>query len=125
MNRGKLSGRCSELDRKVSLSYYRTAMIKYNSVKGREMFELQGGEMNTQERIEKLFVDKLELNRDLLTPASTLESFGIDSLDKIEFLFALEDEFKIKIPERDVKIDTVQDVIDMVDRLVAEQSAKA
>ncbi|HMK55298.1 MAG TPA: phosphopantetheine-binding protein [Dissulfurispiraceae bacterium] len=79
--------------------------------------------MTTLERIEKLFVDKLELNRDLLTPQSTLESFGIDSLDKIEFLFALEDEFKIKIPERDVKIDTVQDVVDMVDRLVAEQSA--
>ncbi|HMK60704.1 MAG TPA: phosphopantetheine-binding protein [Dissulfurispiraceae bacterium] len=78
--------------------------------------------MTTLERIEKLFVDKLELNRDLLTPQSMLESFGIDSLDKIEFLFALEDEFKIKIPERDVKIDTVQDVVDMVDRLVAEQS---
>ncbi|MGO9378934.1 MAG: phosphopantetheine-binding protein [Dissulfurispiraceae bacterium] len=81
--------------------------------------------MTTLERIEKLFVDKLELNKDLLTPESTLESFGIDSLDKIEFLFALEDEFKIKIPERDVKIDTVQDVVDMVDRLVAEQSANA
>lgn len=81
--------------------------------------------MTTLERIEKLFVDKLELSRDLLTPQSTLESFGIDSLDKIEFLFALEDEFKIKIPERDVKIDTVQDVVDMVDRLVAEQSANA
>jgi acyl carrier protein len=89
------------------------------------MIELQGGEMTTLERIEKLFVDKLELNKDLLTPESTLESFGIDSLDKIEFLFALEDEFKIKIPERDVKIDTVQDVVDMVDRLVAEQSANA
>jgi len=89
------------------------------------MIELQGGEMTTLERIEKLFVDKLELNKDLLTPDSTLESFGIDSLDKIEFLFALEDEFKIKIPERDVKIDTVRDVVDMVDRLVTEQSANS
>jgi len=81
--------------------------------------------MTTLERIENLFVDKLELNKDLLTPDSTLESFGIDSLDKIEFLFALEDEFKIKIPERDVKIDTVRDVVDMVDRLVTEQSANS
>jgi acyl carrier protein len=89
------------------------------------MIELQGGEMTTLERIEKLFVDKLELNKDLLTPQSTLESFGIDSLDKIEFLFSLEDEFKIKIPEREVKIDTIQDVVDMVDRLVAEQSGNA
>jgi len=81
--------------------------------------------MTTLERIEKLFVDKLELNRDLLTPESTLESFGIDSLDKIEFLFSLEDEFKIKIPESDVKIDTVQDVVNMVDKLVAEQHGGA
>ena len=81
--------------------------------------------MTTLERIEKLFVDKLELNRDLLTPESTLESFGIDSLDKIEFLFSLEDEFKIKIPESEVKIDTVRDVVDMVDRLVAEQHGSA
>jgi len=54
-----------------------------------------------------------------------LESFGIDSLDKIEFLFSLEDEFRIKIPESEVKIDTVQDVVNMVDRLVAEQHGKA
>jgi acyl carrier protein len=81
--------------------------------------------MTTLERIEKLFVDKLDLNRDLLTPESTLESFGIDSLDKIEFLFSLEDEFKIKIAESEVKIDTVQDVVNMVDRLVAEQHGSA
>jgi acyl carrier protein len=81
--------------------------------------------MTTLESIEKLFVDKLDLNRDLLTPESTLESFGIDSLDKIEFLFSLEDEFKIKIAESEVKIDTVQDVVDMVDRLVAEQHGSA
>jgi acyl carrier protein len=77
--------------------------------------------MTTIERLEILFVEKLQLNKDLLTPQSTLDSFGLDSLDKIELLFQLEDEFKIKIPERDVKIDTIQDVVNMVDRLVAEQ----
>jgi len=79
--------------------------------------------MTTSERLEALFVEKLQLNRDLITPQSTLESFGLDSLDKIELLFQIEDEFKIKIPERDAKINTVQDVIDMIDRLVAEQQA--
>jgi acyl carrier protein len=77
--------------------------------------------MTTIERLEILFVEKLQLNKDLLTPQSTLDSFGLDSLDKIELLFQLEDEFKIKIPERDVKIDTIQDVVNMIDRLVAEQ----
>jgi acyl carrier protein len=80
--------------------------------------------MTTSERLEVLFVEKLQLNRDLLKPESTLDSFGLDSLDKIEFLFQIEDEFKIKIPERDVKIDTIQDVINMIDRLSAEQHGK-
>jgi acyl carrier protein len=80
--------------------------------------------MTTIERLEKLFVEKLDLNKDLLTPQSTLDSFGLDSLDKIELLFQIEDEFKIKIPERDAKIDTIQDVVDMIDRLSAEQQVK-
>jgi acyl carrier protein len=80
--------------------------------------------MTTSERLEALFVEKLQLNKDLITPQSTLDSFGLDSLDKIELLFQIEDEFKIKIPERDAKINTVQDVIDMIDRLTAEQSGK-
>jgi acyl carrier protein len=80
--------------------------------------------MTTSERLDALFVDKLQLNRDLLKPESTLDSFGLDSLDKIELLFQIEDEFKIKIPERDVKINTIQEVVDMIDRLVAEQHGK-
>ncbi len=77
--------------------------------------------MSTFERIKKLFIDSLELNEDMLVPGATLDSLGLDSLDKIEFMFTLEDEFKIKIPDREVKITTVQDVIDIIDRLVREQ----
>ena len=77
--------------------------------------------MTTYERIKKLFIDNLELNESVLVRGATLESLGLDSLDKIEFMFSLEDEFKIKIPDREVKITTIQDVIDIIDRLVEEQ----
>lgn len=77
--------------------------------------------MSTYERIKKLFIDSLELKAEALKPEVTLDSLGLDSLDKIEFMFVLEDEFKIKIPDRDVKITTIQDMIDAIDRLVAEQ----
>jgi len=79
--------------------------------------------MSTYERIKKLFVDRLELKEEALKPEATLDSLGLDSLDKIEFMFALEDEFKIKIPDREVKIDTIQDMIDQIDRLFGEQYA--
>lgn len=75
----------------------------------------------TIDRVKKLFVDKLELKEEQLTPEATLESLGIDSLEKIEFIFAIEDEFKIRVPERDIVINTVQDVISLIERLVSEQ----
>ncbi len=80
---------------------------------------------STVERVRKLFIDKLDINEETLTPSATLESLGLDSLDKIEFMFTLEDEFKIKIPDREVQINTIQDLIDTIDRLMTEQTNKA
>ncbi len=77
--------------------------------------------MSTYERIKKLFIDSLELKEENLKPDATLDNLGLDSLDKIEFMFVLEDEFKIKIPDREVKITTIQDMITAIDRLVGEQ----
>ena len=79
---------------------------------------------STLERVKKLFIDKLDLNERELVPTATLDSIGLDSLDKIEFMFVLEDEFKIKIPDREVQINTIQDLIDTIDRLVVEQADK-
>lgn len=73
------------------------------------------------ERLKKLFIEKLEIREDVLSPNVTLESLGLDSLDRIEFMFAIEDEFKIKVPEREVKINTIQDLIDIIDKLVSEK----
>ncbi len=79
--------------------------------------------MTTIERIKKLLVEKLELNAEEIVPDATLDSLGLDSLDKIEFIFALEDEFKIKIEDRNVRIETIRDGVALIDRLVAEQKA--
>lgn len=79
---------------------------------------------STLQRVKGLFVEKLKLNEAELTPASTLDSLGLDSLDKIEFMFTIEEEFNIKIPDREVQINTIQDLIDTIDRFVAEQKPK-
>jgi len=81
--------------------------------------------VTTLERIQTLFVDKLEINKDLLVPEATLEGLGIDSLDRIEFMFDLEDEFGIKIPDREVKIITINDMVETIEKLVEEQKACA
>ncbi len=77
--------------------------------------------MSTFERLKKLFVNKFDFNVEELKPVTTLELLGLDSLDKIEFMFDIENEFGIKIPDEQFKVTTIQDMVDAVDRLVSEQ----
>jgi acyl carrier protein len=77
--------------------------------------------MDTMERIKRLFIDKIDIKEELLKPETSLESLGLDSLDRIEFLFSLEEEFHIKIDDRSRSIMTIQDVVILIDIIVAEQ----
>jgi acyl carrier protein len=77
--------------------------------------------MDTFQRIKKIVLEKIDIQEDMLTPDATLEGLGLDSLDKVELMFSLEEEFKIKIPDRDVTIVTIQDVVNVIDKLAAEQ----
>ncbi len=78
---------------------------------------------DTMERIRKLFLENFDLPADRLHPDATIESVGLDSLDKIEFMFALEQEFDIKIPDREVRLDSIRDMVSVIERLVVEQHA--
>ena len=77
----------------------------------------------TLERVKKLFLENFDFPEERLQADATIESIGLDSLDKIEFLFALEKEFDIKIPDREVRLNTIPDIISTIDRLIAEQHA--
>jgi len=77
--------------------------------------------MSTIERLKKLFINKFDFNVEELKPETTLENLGLDSLDKIEFMFDIENEFKIKIPDEQFKVTTIQEMVDAVDRFVSEQ----
>ena len=78
--------------------------------------------MSTLERLKKLFINKFDFNVEELKPTTTLELLGLDSLDKIEFMFDIENEFKIKIPDEEFKVVTIQDMVDAIDRFVYEQT---
>jgi acyl carrier protein len=65
-----------------------------------------------------------------VTPESTLESLGIDSLGLVESIFAIEEAFDISVPfnandpsESDFDISTVASIIGAVEALVAARSA--
>ncbi len=77
--------------------------------------------MSTLETIQRMMVEQFELKPEALAPDTQLETLGIDSLSVIEFMFNIEDEFKVKLPDERVEIKTVQDIANVVDRMIAEQ----
>ena len=73
--------------------------------------------MGTFEKVKELLVEKLGLGADKVTPASEIiKDLGADSLDLVEMLFALEEEFGVTVPEdKTESIVTVQDIVDIID----------
>jgi len=67
-------------------------------------------------RLNELAVELLEIDEAEVTPeASFMDDFGADSLDMIELLTAVEEAFKIEIPDEDAsKLQTVQDAVNYI-----------
>ena len=76
----------------------------------------------TFERLQGLFMAHFDYKIEELTATTTLENLGLDSLDIIEFMFDIEGEFDIRIPDREFKVGTIQDMVDALDRFISEQS---
>lgn len=72
--------------------------------------------MSIEERVKKIIVEQLGVKEDDVKPeVSFIEDLGADSLDTVELVMALEEEFDIEIPDEEAeKITTVQSAIDYV-----------
>ena len=72
--------------------------------------------MSIEERVKKIIVEQLGVKEEDVKPeASVVEDLGADSLDTVELVMALEEEFDIEIPDEEAeKITTVQSAIDYV-----------
>jgi acyl carrier protein len=68
------------------------------------------------ERVKQIVAEQLGVDEDQVTPeASFMDDLGADSLDTVELVMALEEEFDIEISDEDAeKIQTVQDAIDYI-----------
>ena len=74
--------------------------------------------MTTFERVRKILVDQLgDIKEEEVTPqASIKDDLGADSLDVVEIVMGLEEEFEVTIPDTEAeKIITVQQIIDYVE----------
>lgn len=68
------------------------------------------------EKIKKIIVEQLGVNEeDVTIESSLIDDLGADSLDLVELIMALEEEFEVEIPDSDAeKIVTVGDALDYI-----------
>jgi acyl carrier protein len=72
--------------------------------------------MGLEDRVSAIIVEQLGVTKEELAPkASFIDDLGADSLDIVELVMAMEEEFDIEIPDDDAeKIQTIEDVISYV-----------
>jgi len=68
----------------------------------------------SEEKVKEVIVEKLGVSPEQVTPeASFIDDLGADSLDQVELVMALEEEFDIEIPDEDAeKMTSVKDAIE-------------
>lgn len=69
-----------------------------------------------EKRVKEIIVEQLGVSEDeVVAEASFIDDLGADSLDTVELVMALEEEFDIEIPDEDAeKIHTVQDAVNYI-----------
>ena len=72
--------------------------------------------MSVEEKVKNIIVEQLGVSGDEVVPsASFVDDLGADSLDLVELVMVLEEEFGYEIPDEDAeKIQTVQDAISYI-----------
>ena len=68
--------------------------------------------MALEDKVKEIIVEQLGVSEDQITPeASFIEDLGADSLDTVELIMALEEEFGIEVPDEEAeKLQSVGDV---------------
>ncbi len=75
-----------------------------------------------EEKMKKIICEQLDVSEaDVVPTAGFVDDLGADSLDQVELIMAMEEEFDVSISDEDAeKIATVQDAIDYVKRAKGE-----
>ena len=78
---------------------------------------------NLEERVKKIIIEQLAVDSaEVTSQAQFVQDLGADSLDTVELVMALEEEFDIEIPDEDAeKIATVGDAVRYIDEHAAKK----
>jgi acyl carrier protein len=81
--------------------------------------------MDTLQSVQALLTKEFGLAPEQVRAETNLVDLGIDSLATIEFMFLLEETFKLKLPEAPSAIKTVGDIAAQIDALTAQNKVAA
>ena len=75
--------------------------------------------MSIEDKVKKIIVEKLSVDMEEVVPeASFVDDLGADSLDLVELIMSMEEEFDIEIPDEEAeKLVTVQDALNYIKAL--------
>ena len=74
--------------------------------------------MDTFEKVSDIIGKRFELSETKITMDTTWEEIGADSIDLVDLISELEDEFDISIPDDSIEdLKTVGDVVNLIDEL--------
>ena len=81
---------------------------------------------DVQDKIFDIIAKEASIDRSRITPASTLKDLQIPSLDVVQIIFAIEDQFQINLPDDNASFDTdsAGGLVATVERLLAEKAEK-
>ena len=77
---------------------------------------------DTLDIVRTMIAEKLEINPATIQLNSTLTDIGLDSLDTFDIIFEAEDKFDIKIPNNQVNVTTISDIVNLFDKLLLEKN---
>ncbi|NLM20590.1 MAG: acyl carrier protein [Peptococcaceae bacterium] len=71
--------------------------------------------MDIYEKVKAIVVDQLGVEEDEITPTTTFQALDADSLDIVELIMALEEEFNIDIADEEVEnIQNIDDIVNYI-----------
>ena len=71
---------------------------------------------NVEQKVKEIICEQLGVSEEEVTPAASfIEDLGADSLDIVELVMAMEEEFEVEIPDEEAEhIKTVQDAVNFI-----------
>lgn len=72
--------------------------------------------MNIEEKVKEIISEQLEVAADKLTAETTFEEIDADSLDIVELVMGLEEEFDLEISDHEIEeINTIGDIVNFIE----------